>query len=89
MVRLTPRAGVDRVEGWASDEKGRPILKIKVAAAPVDGAANAALIALLAKTLRVPKSAVRLLAGETARIKRLEIAGLAEADLAAAVGAPP
>lgn len=88
-VRLTPRAGADRIEGWAADAAGRPVLKVRVAAPPVEGAANAALIGLLAKALKRPKSAISLVAGDTARIKRLQIDGLSEGDLAAAFGAPP
>ena len=73
-VRLTPRGGRDRLEGVAEID-GRPVLRARVAAAPVDGAANAALERLVAKSLGVAKSAVRIAAGETARIKTLEIAG--------------
>lgn len=51
------------------------MLAARVRAAPSDGAANAALTALLAKTLRLPKSAVTLVAGDSARLKRLHIAG--------------
>lgn len=47
----------------------------RVSAPPVDGAANAALIALVAKTFGVPRGAVRLIAGDTARLKRLFVAG--------------
>lgn len=88
-VRLTPRGGRDAVDGWALDADGRPYLKVRVTSAPVDGAANAALLAFLAKTLRIPRSAVRLTAGETARLKRLELDGLAPGDIARAFGAPP
>ncbi len=82
-VRLTPRGGRDQIDGWIRDADGRPLLKVRVAAPPLEGEANAALIRLLAKALGVPRSAVTLAAGDTARIKRLEIAGLAPADLAA------
>lgn len=88
-VRVTPRGGRDAVEGWVADEAGRPVLKLRVAAAAADGAANAAVIALLAKALRVRKSAVRIAAGETARLKRLEIEGLAAAAADQAFGQPP
>ncbi|MBO9546139.1 DUF167 family protein [Caulobacter sp.] len=88
-VRLTPRGGRDAVDGWASDADGRPYLKVRVASPPVDGAANAALLAFLAKTLKIPRSAVRLAAGDTARLKRLELDGLTADDLAKAFGARP
>ena len=78
---MTPRGGRDAVDGWMSDAEGRPLLKLRVSAAASDGAANAAVIALVAKVLRIPRSAVRIAAGETARIKRLEIAGVTPADL--------
>ena len=88
-VRLTPRGGRDAVEGWATDADGRPYLKVRVASPPVDGAANAALLALLAKTLKIPRSAVRLAAGDTARLKRLELDGVTGDDLAKAFGPRP
>lgn len=88
-VRLTPRGGRDAIEGWAIDADGRPYLKVRVASPPVDGAANAALIAFLAKSLKIPRSDVRLASGETARIKRLELDGVVRADLDRAFGARP
>jgi len=83
-VRVTPRGGRDAIEGWSRDAAGRPVLKVRVAAAAADGQANAALVALLAKALGRPKSALTLVAGHTARLKRIEVAGLTEADLAGA-----
>lgn len=88
-VRLTPRGGRDAIEGWALDSERRSYLKVRVASPPVDGAANAALIAFLAKTLKIPRSAVTLASGETARIKRLELEGVDAADLARAFGPKP
>jgi uncharacterized protein (TIGR00251 family) len=88
VVRLTPRAGRDGVDGWGQDEAGRLYLKVRVAAPPVDGAANAALQALIAKTLKRPKSAVRIVAGDHARLKQLEVQGADQADLIRAFGAP-
>jgi uncharacterized protein YggU (UPF0235/DUF167 family) len=85
-VRLTPRAGADRIIGIETDPQGRRVLKVAVTAAPVDGAANAALIRLLAKRLGLPKSAVTLLSGAGARVKRLAFAGDA-ADIAARLAA--
>ena len=85
-VRLTPRGGRDAVDGWAIDADGRPYLKVRVASPPVDGAANAALLAFLAKPLKIPRSAVRLAAGETARVKRLELDGVTAQDLERAFG---
>ncbi len=73
-VRLTPRGGRDAMEG-AAEHGGRWVLRARVAAAPVDGAANAALVRLVAGAFGVARSAVRIAKGETARIKTLEIAG--------------
>jgi uncharacterized protein YggU (UPF0235/DUF167 family) len=66
------------------DADGRPLLKLRVAAAAADGAANAAVVALVARSLGLPKSAVRIAAGHTARIKRLEIDGVDAPDIAKA-----
>lgn len=85
-VRVTPRGGRDAVEGWVRDAQGAALLKLRVAAAPSDGAANKAVCALLAKALKIPKSKVRLIAGDTARVKRLAIAA-DPAELAAALSA--
>lgn len=87
-VRLTPRGGRDRVDGWARDAAGRAYLKVRVSAAPVDGEANAALVRLIAKTLRRPASAVRIVSGETARVKQVEIDGADGSEIAAVFGAP-
>jgi len=86
-VRVTPKGGRDAVEGWTRDAAGRPMLKVRVAVAAEGGAANAAVLALLAKALRRPKSALSLVAGQTARLKRIE-ADVTEAELAAAFGSP-
>ena len=88
-VRVTPRGGCDAADGWSSDETGRPVLKVRVSAAASEGAANTAVVALLAKVLKIPKSAVRIVAGETSRVKRLEIDGAGEAEISSAFGTPP
>ena len=74
-VRLTPKGGRDRLEGIIEDADGRPAIKARVSAPPVDGAANVALIKLLAKALGVSKSKIRFASGETARVKRLHVIG--------------
>ncbi|HEX8961721.1 MAG TPA: DUF167 domain-containing protein [Rhodocyclaceae bacterium] len=63
-------------------------LKIRLAAPPVDGKANDALIAFLAKTLGVPKSNVELVSGQTSRAKRVRIAGIEPGAAAAKLGTP-
>lgn len=80
-VKLQPGASADRIEGWEADPDGRPVLKVRVRARPVDGAANAALLALLAKALGVSKSAVTLARGGQSRLKRVEVEGLSDDDL--------
>jgi uncharacterized protein YggU (UPF0235/DUF167 family) len=87
-VRVTPKGGRDAVEGWTTDAAGRRLLKVRVAAAAADGAANAAVIALIAKALGVARPGVRIASGQTARVKRIE-AEVTEADLAKAFGPPP
>jgi uncharacterized protein (TIGR00251 family) len=73
-VRLTPKGGRDAIDGWF-EHGGKPVLKARVSAPPEDGKANKALIALLSKVLRTPKSAVRIASGETSRIKMVDIEG--------------
>ncbi len=80
-VRLTPKSSVERIDGWDVDDKGRRFLKIRVRAAPIEGRANEALIAFLAKALKLPKSRLSLVTGDTARLKQIDIDGLVEADL--------
>ena len=74
-VRLTPKGGRDAIEGWINFPPEAKYLKARVRAVPEDGKANAALIALLAETLRVPKSAVRIVSGGAARLKKVEVSG--------------
>ena len=74
-VRLTPKSSADAVEGIATSADGRSHVKARVRAVPEKGAANAALEKLLARTLGVPASAVAVVAGGTARLKTVRIAG--------------
>ena len=74
-LRLTPKGGRDAVEGWAQGADGAFHLKARVAATPESGKANAALIALLAKAMRIAKSRIAIVSGETARLKTIEITG--------------
>jgi len=74
-VRLTPRGGRDALEGWEVRADGREHLKARVGAPPDKGKANAALCALLAARLHVAKSQVRIVSGDTGRIKSVEIMG--------------
>jgi len=72
-VRLTPNGGRDAIEGVDRDANENAHLKARVSAAPEGGKANKALIVLLAKKFGLPKSAISLLSGETARKKILRI----------------
>jgi hypothetical protein len=88
-IRVTPRGGRDGVDGWTVDDAGRTLLKVRVRAAPTDGEANTAVAAMLAKLLKISKSAVSVTAGHTARVKQISLEGVTAEDLAAAFGAPP
>ena len=79
-VRVTPRGGADRIDALIQDEGGRPLVHLRVRAAPADGQANAAVLATLAQALGVPKSHLSLVSGAAARIKSVEIDGLDEAE---------
>jgi uncharacterized protein len=77
-VRVIPRAGKTACSGVRDDA-----LVLRVAAPPVDGAANDALIAFFSEALRVPRRAIQIRAGETSRRKRVAIAGVTEAQIRA------
>ena len=72
-VRVTPNARASAFAGWTADEKGRPVLLIKLAAPPVDGKANTELIRFLADELDCSKSQITLLRGTSGRQKTLEL----------------
>lgn len=76
-VRLTPKAGRERIEGLRATPDGA-VLAVAVTAPPEDGKANAALTALLAKRLRMAKSAVRVTHGGKSRNKTVAIDGNSE-----------
>ena len=82
-VRLTPKGGRDAIDGIETLSDGRTVLKARVRAAPSEGEANDALLALLAKALRVPARDVALAGGAASRIKRVKIAGSGPALVAA------
>ena len=84
-IRLVPGASVDRIDGWDVDAEGRPVLKVRVRARPVEGEANEALIRLLAKALGVPRSSVFLARGGQSRLKMIEVVGLDDAGIRARI----
>ena len=88
-VRLTPRGGREAIDGWALDNDGRPYLKVRVAAPPVEGAANAALISFLAKALGVSRSSLTIASGAAARLKLIDIAGCDPLSLERVLGRAP
>lgn len=72
-VKLTPKASRNEVKGWSEDADGQKILKVSVTAAPEKGKANKALIELLSKEWKVPKSAIEIIRGETERVKVIKV----------------
>lgn len=73
-LKVTPGAKRNEVLGWEDDypQVGR-VLKLKIAAPPVEGKANKEIVLFLAKTLGLPKSAVELVHGTSGRIKLAEV----------------
>jgi uncharacterized protein len=82
-VRVTPSAGRSGVFGPVDIGDGRTALAVKLAAPPVDGAANEALIELLAGELGVARSAVSIVSGATSRLKVVRVADCPPARVAA------
>ncbi|HEY5868534.1 MAG TPA: DUF167 domain-containing protein [Candidatus Tectomicrobia bacterium] len=80
-LRVQPRARLERLEGLRDG-----YIRLRLTAAPVDGAANMACIAFLARTLGVNRTQVRLQAGVKSRDKLVHITGLTPAQVAAALG---
>lgn len=72
-VRATPNARHSEIIGWEEDPQAGKILRVRIAAAPVDGQANAALRDFLAKSLGIPKSKVVLEKGGSSRFKTFEV----------------
>ena len=76
-VRVQPRASRSEIAGAHGEE-----LRIRLQAPPVDGAANDALVRLLAEALGVPRSAVEIVSGLAGRSKTVVVRGIAVADAA-------
>jgi len=75
-VKLTPGARQNKVMGWDEDLLGECTLKICVTAIPEKGKANKAMIALLSKYWKIPKSEITIVRGATSRVKLLEVDGV-------------
>jgi uncharacterized protein (TIGR00251 family) len=72
-VRVTPRSAKPGIGGWRAGVDGREELEVRVSESPTDGAANSAVIKLLAKALGVPRSEVDIVSGQTSRHKRIAV----------------
>jgi uncharacterized protein (TIGR00251 family) len=70
-LRVIPRSAKPGIGGWREDADGREELEVRVAEAPADGAANQAVIKLLATALGISRSQVSIISGETSRHKRV------------------
>jgi uncharacterized protein (TIGR00251 family) len=76
-VKVSPNASRDEVVGAMSDGT----IKIQLKAKPVEGAANQALVALLAERLGVPRSQIEIIAGRTGTRKLVSIVGITPAEV--------
>jgi uncharacterized protein (TIGR00251 family) len=79
-VRVTARGGRDTIVGWREGA-----LAVRIAAAPVEGAANAAMLRMIARRLGLPVSSVSLVSGTRSRMKVVEIAGMTDEDVRARI----
>jgi uncharacterized protein (TIGR00251 family) len=81
-VKVIPRSTRPGIVGWEGD-----VLKVKVGAAPVEGLANKALVALLADKLRIRKGRVQIVSGRSSRTKTVRIEGFSARELRSALAA--
>jgi uncharacterized protein (TIGR00251 family) len=82
-VRVTPRGGHDAIMGWQDG-----VLRVRLAAPPVDGRANESLVRFLAKVVGVPPRSVRLVGGDHSRAKRVAIDRVDSRSLRQRLGIP-
>jgi uncharacterized protein (TIGR00251 family) len=75
-TRVTPNAGRNEITGYKDG-----VLQVKVAAPPVKGKANKALVDLLAEKLEIRKSSINIIKGETSRNKVVLISGISNEDI--------
>jgi uncharacterized protein len=78
-VRVIPRSARNTLE-WQEGDNGK-ILKARLTAPPVNGAANAALISLLAERLHIPRRTITIIRGTSARLKTIEIPSLTAQEI--------
>lgn len=74
-LRVKPRGGRDEIDGLETLADGRTVVKMRVRAIAEGGAANRAVVELLAKALGVPKAKIRVLSGTTSRLKQIAVDG--------------
>src|SRR3954452_18835634 len=72
-IRVTPRAAKPGIGGWRTGADGREELEVRVADAPADGAANEAVLKLLARALGTTRSQLSIISGAASRHKRVAI----------------
>jgi uncharacterized protein (TIGR00251 family) len=72
-IRVTPRSAKPGIGSWRVGAEGREELEVRVAESPTDGAANEAVVRLLAKALGISRSEVAIVSGQTGRHKRVAI----------------
>ena len=87
-VRVTPRARCDEIGGIIDMAHGRSALVVRLAAPPVEGAANKALVAFLAKAFGVSRSAVTIVSGESSRLKLVELDGVTPGQVEGVIATP-
>jgi uncharacterized protein len=80
-IRVIPRASRSELVGIHDGA-----VKVRLSSPPVDGAANAELIKLLAKSLGVPKSAIEIVSGQASKTKSVRVTGISTEALKAAIG---
>ena len=80
-IKVTPNARKSAVAGWGADERGRPLLLVKLAAPALEGKANKELLRFMAEHLDCAKSDVSLIRGETSRTKAVSMPAAVAARL--------
>jgi hypothetical protein len=78
-IKVTPNSSRTKISGKFTDEKNQEYLKVNLAAAPEDGKANEELIKFLSKLLKIPKSKIEIIRGDTSRTKLVK-ASFAKGD---------
>lgn len=72
-IRVTPRSARPGIGGWRAGADGKEELEVRVAEPPADGAANDAVVKLLAKALGISRSEVTIVSGHASRHKRVSV----------------